>query len=228
MAGRNLVQFKIDAREVAGLADRLASATDAAGLAREIAGTLNQQVQSAYKLSKDSILSGINLTEPFVDSRMEVRPASEKNFTAETNLSHYGAQVGDRKVNWTNEWIDENIGKFGPWPGWTRRQGNPGLEIEADRKAYKVSAEVTRGSRKSVGHKFMIPGIVNKTDGTPVVFRNVGPGGKGGKGRIEPVHGPSVYQLFRHAMPLVEKQVADDLQSALLNIAETEFQKVIE
>ncbi len=233
MARNNAFAIKIDTSAVEALAERLGDIR-AATLGDTLVDTINEVAGSAYELSRRTITTDINLTDAYVQRRMELKPATKSRPTAEivapfgkknlTNLSHYGSQVGETKeVNWSNERIiDEVFGgkeRFGPWPGWTRRKGTAHMGIPVGRKAYTMSAEVVRGSRKSIGKKFTLPGR-RDTEGNPLVFERVGPGGKSGKGSLQSLLGPSVYQLFRVAAERIEERVGDDLRDAVVEAAE--------
>lgn len=224
---RRLFEIKLDPTEVEALAERLGQA-DPVQLGRAIVETLNRVANETYDLSRKNITSGVNLEDSYVRRRMEVREASPQRPEAsiiglgqfETNISHYGAMTLDTDVNWSNDWILANKGKFSKWPGWTQRTGDRARGIEPDRKAYKVNAEVARGSRKSVGKKFTLPGRVD-TDGNPLIFKREGD-------QVEGVLGPSVYQLFRVAADRLYDQIGDNLEQAIVETAEREFLKAIE
>ena len=240
MARNNAFSVKIETSTVEALADRLGE-INAARLGETLVDTINEVADSAYELSRRTITTGINLTDAYVQRRMELKPATKARPTAEivapfgkknlTNLSHYGAQVGETKpVNWTNERIaDEVFGgtaRFGPWPGWTKRTGTAHMGIPEGRKAYKMTAEVARGSRKSIGKKFTLPGK-RDTEGNPLVFERTGPGGKDGKGNLQSLLGPSVYQLFRVAAENIEERVGNDLRDAVVDAAERAFRDAL-
>jgi hypothetical protein len=125
-----------------------------------------------------------------------------------------------RAVNWSNERILAEQGKFAAWPGWTRRKGNLGLDIPVNEKAAGKSVEVVRGRRKPMKPVFSIPGKRDK-DGNLILFS------RDAAGKVQAKTGPSPYQLFRHAIPLIYDQVADDLQDAVIEVAERELQKAL-
>lgn len=237
---RTAFSIKVDLAGVLALADRLGD-VNPDKLGERLITTVNNVADSTYKLSRDTITTEINLTDAYVQRRMEVRPATKSKPVAEivglagkgymTTLSHYGAETGETKpVNWSNSRIISEVfgGKerFGPWPGWVRRTGDARKGIEEGRKQYKMNAEVTRGSRKSIGKKFTLPGK-RDTEGNPLVFQNIGPGGKDGKGAIRAVLGPSVYQLFRTAATSIEDRVGNDLRDAVIEAAESAFEDAL-
>lgn len=224
---RRIFDIKIDPTQVEELADRLGQ-VDPERLGEALVDTVNKVAQETYELSRKHITDGVNLDDAYVQRRMEVREATQKRPEAaivglgryETNLSHYGAMQTPGVVNWTNDWILANKGKFSKWPGWTQRKGDEARGIRPDEKQYKMAAQVRRGSSKSVGKKFTLPG---KTDssGNPLVFRRDGD-------QIRGVLGPSVYQLFRVAAENLYEQAGDNLEKAIVETAEREFLKAIE
>ena len=229
MAGTTF-KFTVDTSALDGLSDRLTELTPET-LGARLVETTNQQIESAYDLSRKRMLSGINLTDSYIQRKMAVTQATANKTTAEivayggkdylTSLSHYGAVQLAKDVNWTNERILADGNKFGKWPGWTRRTGNEKLGIAVNRKAAGRSVEVVRGSRKKIGPAFAIAGK-NDKDGNPLVFRrNAG-------GKVEALSGPSVYQLFRVAGNELAEQIGDDYQAAIIDAAERELKKVLE
>lgn len=224
--------IKVDASAVSKLAQDIAK-IDGANLGEAVRGAINQTTESAYKLSRQTILRGINLTENYVERRMETRLATKNKTSSEivalgakkymTNLSHYGAMTSEtRDVRWSNERIlRERAKTFSPWPGWARRDGSKTRGIAAGQKAYKMSGEVVRGARKSIGQKFILSKTIKDSEGNPLVFKREG-------SRIDALYGPSVYQLFRSTIPLVIEGVGDELERNVLNFAEREFRKIIE
>lgn len=208
---------------------------DAKALGEAMVETVNDVAASSYALARKTITSGINLNDDYIQRRMELKKASGNKPVADitafgassmmTNISHYGAMQLSATVRWSNAWIQANVGYFGPWPHWTKRKGNPRIGIPVDYKQAGMSAAVT--TRKPIGKKFSIPNVKD-TEGNPLVFRNLGPGGKDGKGHIEPVLGPSVYQLFRATIPKIDSAIEEDLAKAVLDTAEAEFKKVLQ
>jgi len=230
------VDIRIKASGLVGFAGDL-SRVDPKTLGDSMVEVVNEVAESAYELSRKTILSGINLTENYVERKMRLDPATKGRPRAEivapvgkgyfTNASHYGAMSVAQPVNWTNEQIRSMGHKFGKWPGWTRRTGTPHAGIPENQKRRKTTVEVVKGSRKSIGKKFTLPGVEDR-DGNAILFKNVGPGGKEKKGLIEPVLGPSVYQLFSVAIGRIRDDVADELRDAVIRTAERELLKVIE
>ena len=230
MAGRSTFSVKFDTSALVQLGENLADITPKE-LGARLVETTNQQIESAYDLSRKRMLSGINLTDQYVQRKMAVTQATANKPTAEivayggkdylTSLSHYGAVQLAKDVNWSNEKIASMGKKFGQWPGWVRRSGNAPLGIPVNKKAAGRSVEVVKGSRKKIGPAFASPGKTDK-DGNLIVFRrNAGD-------KVEALSGPSVYQLFRVAATALEEQIAEDYQAAITDAAERELKKVLE
>lgn len=220
-----------DASQVKGLAERLAKLTPEQ-FGEYTVAAINETVDSAYQLGRDTILSGINLTDDYVQRKMDVERATAKNPQATitafggrayiTPLSHYGALQLTRDVTWSNERILAEGHRFTDWPGWTRRTGNEALGISVNQKAAGRSVEVIRGSRKDMGSAFAIPSK-RDSSGTPIMFRRI----KGTRKKVEALHGPSVYQLFRAAIPKIEDRVAEDLTDAVIEAAERGMEEAL-
>lgn len=193
-------------------------------------GALNETVDRAYDLSRRAMLRGINLTDSYIQRSMEVQHATPSRPEAAvttfggrghiTNLSHYGAMQLTAAVNWTNERILAEQGKFAAWPGWTRRKGNLALGIAPNEKAVGKSVEVVRGRRKPMKPVFSIPGKRDK-DGNLILFS------RNEADKVQAKTGPSPYQLFRTAIPLIYEDVSADLEKAVVDAAERELQKAL-
>jgi hypothetical protein len=243
MARQSLFSYKVDVTQIEGFAEKLAQ-FDPAKMAELLIGTVNEVATETYDLARSKMLAGINLNETYVKNKMRFKAATKSAPTAEivapvgkgflTNISHYGAMQKDQQVNWTNETIRGMGKRFGQWPGWVRRTGSEAKGISVNRKIDKMSASVTKGANKSLGRKFVIPGKKD-TEGNLLVFRSTGLPGSGVMDRnrkrsrdgIEPVLGPSVYQLFRFTAERIQDEVTDNLELAVVEAAEREFLKAI-
>lgn len=222
MARQNSFSLKIDIDPLTQLGDRLADLTPAE-LGRFVVDAINETTDNAYDLGRKRMLRGINLTDDYVQRKMKVDHATAKKPTATitafggrgflTGLSHYGAMQETKAVNWTNARILERQKRFGPWPGWTKRTGSAALGIAVDTKAAGRSVEVVKGRRKKIGPAFSIPGKKD-ADGNLVVFR------RDSSGKTQALSGPSVYQLFRVAAGDIQGEVTDNLEQAVIDVAE--------
>lgn len=224
--------ISVDVSGVEGLAERLAALTpERAGAL--LVDAVNESADSAYEMGRRAILRGINLTDDYVQRKMQVEHATaqkpEATITAFagrgfiTSLSHYGAMQLTEPVNWSNERIQAAGHKFGKWPGWTRRTGSAARGIAVDSKAAGRSVEVVRGSRKRMGPAFSMPGKKD-SDGNLLIFSRVPSKG----GAVVARTGPSVYQLFRVAIEDIGDQVRDDMEQRVADAAEREFSKELQ
>ena len=234
MARANVFSIKIDVSELDDFADRLA------GLTPEKVGALlvdaiNETADSAYELSRKAILSGINLTDAYVQSHMSVEHATANKPEAyivafggrghTTGLSHYGAIQEVKKVTWSNERIESLGHKFSAkWPGWIRRKGDEARGIDEGDKTAGVSVHVTTSRKKlQTGKAIIMPGVVDR-EGNELVFKRTGGSGRKDS-KLKALQGPSVYQLFRVAGEKIEDQVYGDLERAVVDSAERQFLK---
>jgi hypothetical protein len=229
MARLNVFRIDFDTRGLDGLAKKL-DGLDPESIGRLMVDAINETADTAYDLGRRAILQGINLTDAYVQRKMEVRYATAKNPEASivafggnkftTALSHYGAMQLTAKDNWTNDRIRAAGHQFSAWPGWTRRTGNAALGIAVDRKAAGKTVEVIKGVRKKLGPIFSIPGKTDN-DGDLLLFRRTP------EDKVQSLQGPSVYQLFRVAIPQIYDEVEEDLASSVLDAAEREFTKAL-
>lgn len=221
--------IKIDPSQIKGLADKLA------GLTPEQLGVLtvdalNETTDSVYELARQRMRASINLTDDYIKRKMVVAHASAQKMTASitasgakpdiTSLSHYGSMQLTQAVNWSNQRIQAAGHKFGKWPGWTERTGSAALGIAVNRKAAGKSVEVKPGARKSMTPMFSIPGKKDN-EGNLLIFK------RNAANKLEVLAGPSVYQLFRAAVIVIEPEAENQLQANLSAMAEKTLQNVL-
>lgn len=225
--------IKFDVSQIDGLGERLAK-FGPEFVSAMVVDPINEAAESAYTLGRRTILlTGINLTDDYLQRRMVVEKATDKKPAASitalggraytTQLSHYGAMQSTEDVRWNNSWILENVGGFAPWPGWTERVGDPGRGIAAEQKAAGVSVEVFKGKRKTIRGAITIPGKKD-TEGNPLVFRRYPIARK----KVDTLQGPAVYQLFRAAIPRIEDEVTDDLEQRVVEVAQRGLEDLLE
>lgn len=222
----SLKLITITATEVAKVAESLSKLT---GDSLDIASVkaVNQVTTRAYDTARHLMIENINLTEGYISSQMNVRLATdprkpEATITANrrgvrgTTLASYGAALAVRDVNWRNEEILARGHKFGKWPGWTKRQGDPARGIPENMKDAGFSVSVKRGQarrfqRSASGnhYSFMIP-IGGRL--MPVTRSK----SARGKGAVKVLRGPSPWQLFRSVIPTLNPIVQEDLATELL------------
>lgn len=227
--------IKFDASNLANFGETLNKLSPEA-LGKRMVETVNTVTTQTYDLARETMLSGINLTDDYVKRKMEVKLATGQKPVAEiaarvtrksahTNLSEYGAMTNTARVNWTNERIAAMGQKFGKWPGWTRRTGAQSIGVAVNQKATGVSVEVKRGARKNLKSSpgFQL-GKLKDGSGNPLVFERVG---SGKSSKIKAMYGPSVYQLFRVAAGKIENQVGDNLRDAVMATAEQAMKEIL-
>lgn len=241
---KSLFEFKIDATQLDAAVSQLGQ-IDEDRFSAGIVGVLNDTMNRTYELSRKTMLAGINLTDNYVQRKMETRPATPSRPVAEivapvgkdfnTPLSHYGALAMPKAVRWK-----QPTGKTGPWPLFTPRTGDPARGIAAGEKPGGVSVEVARGARKPMGGVFTLPGKKDR-EGNLLLFRGLGvpgrsmsptknsqyPQRKTPRQRVEVLHGPSVYQLFRVAGARIEDDVRQDLEESVVKYAMGEFERAL-
>lgn len=204
---RTAFGIKFDVSPVEALADKLASLTP------EVIGvlmvdTINGIADSTYELARKTMLGGINLTDSYVQRKMQVIHATPAKPEASivalgdnanlTGLSHYGAM---------------QLKQGGGF------RGDPARGIQRGERQAGVSVEVITGKREKFQFGFFLPGK-NDSEGNPLVFAR-----KKDSGKIVSRRGPAVYMLFRVAAGEIEDQVYGDLSTAVINEAERQLQK---
>lgn len=227
--------IKVDVGNIPGMAEAIGRLSPEE-LGRRMVQTINTVTTESYELARKTMLSGIGLTDAYVQRKMEVKLASEQlpqaviradgnKKDAHTNLSEYGAMTASKAVNWSNERIAAMGHKFSNWPGWTRRTGHASIGIGANQKAAGTSVEVRRGARKQLTGKvgFQV-GKLKDGSGNPLVFERAS---IGSHNKIKAMYGPSVYQLFRVASGQIQDQVSDHLYDAVLASADQAMKEIL-
>ncbi len=188
----------IDALGVEQVAASL-SKFDAATLGSAALLAVNGVAERAYSQSLELMTAGINLTDDYVRSRMQLtlgtNPAkAEASITAQrqglrgTTLTTYGAQI-----------------RMVPVKHPLRAKGDAKRGIPKGMKAAGFTAEVTRSSVKAFPNAFVIP----------VGGRLLTVSKPAGGGHYRTMYGPSVWQLFRHTVPGIEREIAQDLRDSV-------------
>lgn len=189
---------------------------------------VNDVTERTYTLARSRMLAEINLPDAYVRERMQVDLATNPNAPRATiyglraganrgaTLTTYGATVVTRPVNWPNGSFTP--GKLAPNPRkpghflpWKPRIGNAALGIPAGQKAAGFQVNVTRGNTSLFPHAFLIPA----KNGVLLTVRRVPGTTASGKGKVDAVRGPSVWQLFRATIPKIYNTVESDLAATL-------------
>lgn len=214
MAKRSVFGLTVGTEQIVALAERLGEITPEA-LVERLVEVTNDQLESAYELSRKRMLSGINLTDGYLKERFEINKATVKNGKGEivakardkgdlTLLSRYDLKVTPEAV--ANPKRSKGYAKIGLAKG--QKQGAP-------------SVEVVRGARKPIQDKTAF--VFISKSGAPLIVKRK-PNGKLSSALL----GPSVYQLFRVAATDLEEQIGDDYQAAIIEAAERELKKALE
>lgn len=201
-AKRTAFDVKFNVSQVEDLAQKLEQLTPEQ-VGEFMVDAVNEVTGRTYLLARKTMLAGINLTDSYVQQKMQVERASTSKPVASivafgdkanlTNLSHYGAM---------------QVTKAGAG------RGDKARGIPAGQRAAGLSVEVIKGKREQFQFGFTLPGK-NDGEGNPLVFAR-----KRDTKKIVSRRGPAVYMLFRVASTKIEDQVYGDLQSAVVDEAE--------
>lgn len=212
-AGR--FEIKISTEEVQALADTL-GAIDEGTLGVAAMRSVNEVAERTYATARGKMISGIGLTEGYVDERMKFEPATVPiNPTAfitaryrHTTLGTYGAKQLTQATKHPK-----------------RSKGDARLGIAPGAKSAGISVEVTRGSRKPISYAFFMPMRAGNASGGNGMgmFKRTGDGPKD----YEPMYGPSVYQLFRATVSGIFDDIEADLRETVGASVAAELQKAL-
>ncbi len=232
-------EVKINATQVAGLAARLAEITPEA-LGRATVAGLNEATEQAYTDARVKMIAGINLTDEYLRDRMTLTPAKDaasaipiasvRASGALTNLISYKPRQNSVVVRFPNSVVAPLIKKLGPNPRkagsllpWKLRVGDKARGIAVDRKQAGLTVEVARGAPKPISYAFIIRG-----SGGRLFVGARKAGDHKGKGKVHALTGPSVYQLFRHALdPKFLQGVQDNLSNSVIHGIDAEIKKAL-
>lgn len=216
---KSAVETNFDAVQAFG--ERLENLTGEE-LQQAAAAAVNRVADSSYVLFKRAMTTGLTLTEQYVDAKMQVEKAKPSARAmakiiarrSVTLLGHYAPVVVTQPVK-------------NP----ARVKGHSALGIPPGQKLAGASVEVSRGSRKVIQPKGDKPDVVlwpSKRDreGNPLLFRLLGGRTSTGKPRMEALYGPAVYQLFRYQIGQLSDAIAEDLQTALVEEAQSVFERI--
>lgn len=228
--------INIDAVAIDGVANTLADYGNQV-LGRSSLQAVNEVTQRAYIEARAKMNRGINLTDAYLQSKMEFRAASNAvrpiaSIIANgdlTNLISYRPKQLSTVVRFTNATIRPFVGKFGENPRkpgtklpWKLRTGAPALGIPVDRKQAGQTVEVTTGAPKVISYAFVI-----RAHGQAFVATRR-KDDHHGKGKVVARTGPSVYQLFRYALDdsfLVGVQT--NLSKAVVDVTAADLRKAL-
>lgn len=206
---------KLDISSVERLASAL-GALDADSIGEATMRAVNTVADETYELARPRMLATINLTDSYVQSRMHVDHATSPNNVKAsivasgarsdmTILARYGARQLTQPVKHPARSKGDQL---------YSRNIAPGM------KSAGISVEVTRGGRKPITNAFFMP--LRGGNGVGL-FTREGNGDKNYKHR----YGPSVYQLFRTTANNILGEVADNLESTLVEEVNKQMRQVL-
>jgi len=168
------------------------------------ASALNAVAARTFDTARDRITAGVNLTDDYLQRRMEVVKADKLGLHADiiargdtselTRLATYDAKMVIVPRDTTGR--NRNRGVLGV-PKGLKQQG--------------VNVTVMRGSEKTLDTGFLLRLRQGSRQGDKFgVFLRDGK-------RLKHLFGPSVYQLFAWQVPRLVGEVADDLEKTLID-----------
>lgn len=183
-------------------------------LTRRSVEALNEVVDRTYDLARERITTGINLDDAYLRRRMSVTHADTSRLQAEivargdrpsmTRLASYDARMVI--VPRTTRGRSRNTGRLG---------------IPQGSKQSGIDVTVVRGSEKTMGSAFLLRLKQGSEDGNKFgVFIREGK-------RKKHLYGPSVYQLFRWQAERITDEVADDLETTLIERVQEQLDRII-
>lgn len=197
------LEVKLDLSAIERLATSLES-VDREAVGKTALSVVNRVVEDAYETVRPRMIRTINLTDSYVQSRMQVNYAKTANDVKAsivasgskpdmTILARYGARMLTKPVKNPE-----------------RSKGDQlfARNIAPTFKAGGISVEVTRGSRAVISNGFFMP---LRNTGKVGLFTREGTGKKDYKHR----YGPSVYQLFSHYSKDLSTEMTDELEQKL-------------
>lgn len=211
-----LFEFKVNVSELETLAEKIGKINGEL-LGQAVVSTLNAVVDRTYDLARSRINQGINLTDDYVKRKLVVERATSRK--PEASITSNGAK--EDQVPLRN--FDAKMVLVAAKD--TRGRRNTGaIGIPKGKKQRAVQIEVSRGGAQSLTYGFMLPlraGTVSGGNGLGVFARSR-------DGQIRHRYGPAVYQLFKHQIPLLEDDVAADMEKTLGDYAQDVLEKALQ
>ena len=201
MARLTAVSIGVDQIKV--LADDLGGASPAE-FARAAVLAINETADRTYDLARDRITEGVNLSDPYLRSRMQVRHATSASPQAEITAP------GSRENMTRLASYDPKL-TIVPRQTTGRNRNRGRLGIAQGSKQQSVQVTVIRGAEKTVDLGFLLRLREGSESGEKFgVFKREGK-------RMKHLFGPSVYQLFAWQAPRLVDEVTDDLERTLID-----------
>lgn len=204
--------FSIDVSELAAAAAKLASVNDQA-LDASMVPELNKIVDDIYETARGRMNAGINLTDSYLTSKMNVIHATpERGLRAEII-----ARGGRGEQTPLGRYFKGQLTESAP-----RAKGDPSRGISAGRKQAGVSVEVSRGSSRPIAGGFTMPLRAGRESGG----NGLGIFTRSKYGLVQHRYGPAVYQLFRVAAGELQDSLGDKLERLGI-VAEQALEKAL-
>lgn len=215
------IEVTVDTLALDRMGERLANLDG--GVFTEVATeAVNQVAQRTYDLARDSITKGVNLSEAYVTSRMELQLAKASNRPRAAIIAR-----GSARKDYT---VLGHYGEKQLTAPAKNAKGDAIRGIPPGQKAAGISVEVTPGSRKTVrpgkNDTFtLIRGgkLVLDSEGNPLIVRRIG-----SRKKLKALYGPSVYQVFRTATNYILNDVEIDLSETVASQAEAALLKALQ
>ena len=201
--------IKLDFTEALRLADEIGGIS-ADDLGRAAVNVTNEVARETYELAQSRMLKNINLSQAYVESKMNLRLATGSRPSAEIVAlgSSNNRQANNTPLGRYDVRVVQKPGKSAK-----PRSGGRIPGLQPGNRQVGVVVQVLKGVASSgfVPQGFLMPlkrGNVSGGNGLGVFSRK-----KGEKARH--FYGPSPYQLFAHQAELIEKGVGDDYADQL-------------
>lgn len=213
------MRITIDAKQLEGLADKLADLTPQE-IARRNVDLLNEVTLRTYDIARSRITAGVNLSDDYLRRRMRVEKATENKPVA--SIAASGAR--------------EDMTRLGVYPNQVRAVPKkskrdrrrvfspPGLG--AGNKVAGLDVSVLTGSSSYFQRGFIMP---LRAPGKDAGYQGFGIFARNRAGRIKQRYGLSVYQLFRFQINNEDYTAAvrEDLQRTIMDGAEQRVTEIL-
>lgn len=212
-SSRLAIQFDTSALD--GLTNML-DLLDGAALVTLSVAAVNTVAKQVHAAAIDRAVNSVNLSRAYVENALNLKLAEDgqRNPTARVvaparnvTLSRFDAGQHSKPVTWSNDRILGMGKKFGKWPGWTQRKGDPMRGIDPDDKASGIDVTVKRGQPRDMKSAFLVP--LKNSGGRMGVFVHDGK-------KLKHLYGPAVYQLYRNYLGDHAQDIQSDLETELM------------
>ncbi len=227
------IGFTIDVKPVQTASDRL-NKVGSSVIGPAAVAAINKVLPPTYDTAVKKMLSGINMTRTDVDAEMRIEPASDplkpegfivagRKTRRPSTMRRFRVGMILQQNRWSNVIVAQKIAAnarnvippgTAPLP-WKLRKGDSLRGVPAGQKFAGLRVEVKKGSVKEAGHWFFLKGKNGVLLPARVKRNAEKKWGRKGKGNIEVIHGPSVWQLFRAQIPGLRDETIATFQKTL-------------